>query len=76
MATFNYRKLREWRLASRLRPEEVCVRARLSASYLRAIEDGARVNPSAPLLARIAAVYGRSLDELFTDDDPELAGAR
>jgi transcriptional regulator with XRE-family HTH domain len=75
MVAFNYRLLRTWRLDSGLRPEEVCVRARLSASYLRAIEDGARVNPSAQLLARIAGVYGRSLDELFTADD-EPAGAR
>ena len=50
-------------------------RAQVSYSYLRAIEDGARVNPSAPLLARIAAVYGRSLDELFTDGT-EPASAR
>jgi transcriptional regulator with XRE-family HTH domain len=37
------------------------------------LEDGHRANPSAALLARIAAIYGRSLDELFTDDD-EPAG--
>jgi transcriptional regulator with XRE-family HTH domain len=76
MVAFNHRKLREWRLASGLRPEEVCARAGVSYSYLRGIEDGARVNPSARMLARIAAVYGRSLDELFTTDDAEPAGAR
>jgi transcriptional regulator with XRE-family HTH domain len=74
MPVLNYRKLREWRHASGLRPEEVCARAGLSYSYLRSIEDGNRVNPSAPMLARIAAVYGRDIGELFTDDT-EPAGA-
>lgn len=75
LPAFNHRLLRTWRDESGLRPEEVAARAQVSYSYLRAIEDGARVNPSAPLLARIAAVYGRSLDELFTDGT-EPASAR
>jgi transcriptional regulator with XRE-family HTH domain len=75
MGALNHRKLREWRLASPFRAEEVCVRAEVSYTYLRAIEDGNRVNPSAPLLARIAAVYGHSVGELFdTDTDTEQAG--
>jgi transcriptional regulator with XRE-family HTH domain len=76
MPTFNHRKLREWRADSGLRLEVVCARAKVSYSYLRAIEEGDRVNPSAQMLARIAAVYGRSLDELFTDGAKPRAGAR
>ena len=41
--------------------------ARVSYPYLRQIEDQGR-NPSAALLARLAEVYGRPLDELFTPD--------
>ena len=59
MATFDHRVLRRWRLESGLRPEQVCVLAQLSYPYLRAIEDGARPNPSVHLLGRLAAVYGR-----------------
>ncbi|HEY2691207.1 MAG TPA: helix-turn-helix transcriptional regulator [Streptosporangiaceae bacterium] len=76
MPTFNHRMLRTWRLESGLRAEEVCYRARMSASYLRTLEDRGG-NPSASVLGRIAAVYGRSLDELFTfDSDSDPAGAR
>lgn len=74
MATFTHRVLRDWRLQSGLTPELVCVRARVSYPYLRRLEDHGG-NPSAALLARLAAVYGRPLDELFTSDtDP--AGVR
>lgn len=76
MITFNHRVLRTWRDDSGLRPEEVCARARVSISYLRAIEDGRRVNPSVQMLARIVAVYGRSLDELFAASAKPRAGAR
>jgi transcriptional regulator with XRE-family HTH domain len=76
VATFNHRALRAWRRESGLRPEEICVRARVSYSYLRAIESGARVNPSVTVLTRLAAVLGHGVGELFTDEDPELAGAR
>jgi transcriptional regulator with XRE-family HTH domain len=76
MPTFNHRMLRTWRLESGLRAEEVCYRARMSASYLRTLEDRGG-NPSASVLGRIAAVYGRSLDELFTfDSDSNPARAR
>jgi transcriptional regulator with XRE-family HTH domain len=65
--------LRAWRDASGMRPEQVCVLAEVSYSYLRALEQGyyfAR-NPSVAVLTRLAAVYGRDVRELF---DP--AGAR
>jgi transcriptional regulator with XRE-family HTH domain len=77
MPPLNNRVLRGWRFDSGMTPEEVCWHARpLSTGYLRELEDGRATNPSAPLLARIAAAYGRSLDELFTaDDDTEPAGA-
>lgn len=74
MATFDHRVLRRWRLESGMKPEQVCVLAQLSYPYLRAIEDGARPNPSIHLLGRLAAVYGKPVGELFTDDIP--AGAR
>ncbi|MGH3162570.1 MAG: helix-turn-helix transcriptional regulator [Streptosporangiaceae bacterium] len=65
MATaFNHRVLRAWRLGSGLTPEQVCVAAKVSYPYLRTLEDKGG-NPSAALLARLAEVYGRSLDELF-----------
>ena len=67
MARFNHGVLRAWRLESGMTPEQVCVLARVSYPYLRQIEDQGR-NPSAALLARLAEVYGRPLDELFTPD--------
>ena len=76
MPTFNHRVLRTWRLESGIRPEEVCYRAGISFSYLRTLEDRGG-NPRAIVLARLAAIYGRSLSELFTPDpDPDPAGAR
>ena len=73
MATFDHRVLRRWRLESGMKPEQVCARPAVYP-YLRAIEDGARPNPSVHLLGRLAAVYGKPVGELFTDDIP--AGAR
>ena len=76
MSTFKHRMLRTWRLESGLRPAEVCYRAEISPSYLRTLEDRGG-NPSASVLGRLAAVYGRSLDELFTfDSDAKLAQRR
>jgi transcriptional regulator with XRE-family HTH domain len=75
MSTFDHRVLRKWRLESGMRAEQVCVDARVSYPYLRAIEDGASPSPSIRLLERLAAVYGRPMGELFTDD-AETAGAR
>jgi transcriptional regulator with XRE-family HTH domain len=75
MATaFNHHVLRAWRLESGLKPEEVCVAAPISYPYLRQLEDNGG-NPSAAMLARLAAVYGRDLGELFTSD-PDPAGVR
>jgi transcriptional regulator with XRE-family HTH domain len=68
MATFDHRVLHAWRLESGLRAEQVCVQADMSFSYLRALEAGAHRNPSVGLLTRLAAVYGRDVRELFTDD--------
>ena len=77
MPTFNHRVLRAWRTDSGLRPERVCVDADMSFSYLRRLEDGTANNPSASVLARLAAVYGRDVGELFTPDpEPDPAGAR
>ena len=72
MPTFNHRVLRTWRLESGLRPEEVCYRAEISFSYLRVLEDRGG-NPSAIVLARLAAIYGRDVGDLFT---PDPAGTR
>jgi transcriptional regulator with XRE-family HTH domain len=72
---FDHRVLRAWRLESQYKPEQVCVLADVSYPYLRAVEDGASPNPSIHLLTRLAAVYGRDIGELFTDD-AEPAGAR
>ena len=71
---FNHRVLRAWRLDSGLAPEHVCVAADISYPYLRQLEDKGG-NPSAAVLARLAAVYGRDLGELFTTE-PDPAGAR
>jgi len=75
MATFDHRVLRAWRLQSGMKPEQVCVQADMSFSYLRALEAGAHRNPSVGLLTRLAAAYGRDVRELFTDD-PAPAGTR
>lgn len=74
MPTFNRLVMRDWRLDSGKTLEEVAFRAEVSYPHLRRLEDLGG-NPSAALLARIAAVYGRDIRELFTfDQDP--AGAR
>jgi transcriptional regulator with XRE-family HTH domain len=67
MSTFNHRVLRAWRLESGKTLEEVAYRAQVSYPYLRRLEDLGG-NPSAALLARIAAVYGRDVRELFALD--------
>ena len=64
-SNFNHLRLRQWRSESGMRLEEVAARSGVSFSYLRALEDRGG-NPSARMLARIAAVYGRALDELFS----------
>lgn len=74
MATFNHRLLRQWRDESGKKPEEVAYRAEVSFSHLLRLESvGGR--PHADLLARIAAVYGHEVSELFTPE-PDPAGAR
>jgi transcriptional regulator with XRE-family HTH domain len=65
-SSFNHARLRQWREQSGLRAEEVAARSGTSFSHLRALEAGEVDNPGGLVLARIAAVYGRSLDELFT----------
>ena len=72
---FNNRMLRTWRLEDGRRPEQVCVEASMSFSYLRRLEDGSASNPTASVLARLAAVYGRDVGELFTPG-PDPARAR
>jgi transcriptional regulator with XRE-family HTH domain len=63
-SSFNHSRLRAWRDESGLRVETVADRAKVSFSYLRALEDRGG-NPSAGLLARLAAVYGKPVAELF-----------
>lgn len=58
-------RLREWRDISGLRIEEVCSRAQVSYPYLRALEAGARINPTIDTLTRIAAVYGHAASDLI-----------
>ena len=64
-ADVNRHVLRTWRADSGKTLEEVAFRAECSYPYLRRLEDRGS-NPSAALLARIAAVYGRDIRELFT----------
>ena len=67
MATeFNHRVLREWHAESGMTAEEVCYRAKVSYPHLRRLHRPGG-NPSAELLARLAAVYGRDVRELFAD---------
>lgn len=69
--SFDYLVLRGWQAESDMRLEEVAYRAECSFTHLRRLLAGTH-NPSADLLARLAAVYGRDVRELFTDP----AGAR
>jgi transcriptional regulator with XRE-family HTH domain len=73
MPAFNYACLRAWRLESGKTLEEVAYRAQVSYPHLRKLEDHGG-NPSAAMLARLAAVLGHEVSELFTTDD--LARAR
>ena len=69
---FNHRILVTWHAESGITLEEVSFRAQVSYSHLRRLlRPGG--NPSAVMLARIAAVYDRDLRELF---DPDLAGVQ
>lgn len=73
----NHRVLRAWRYADGRKPEQICVAADISFPYLRRLEDGTASNPTASVLARLAAAYGRDVGELFTADPaPDPAGAR
>ena len=75
MPTFNRLVLRDWRLDSGKTLEEVAFRAEVSYPHLRRLEDLSSKSVPPPCSARIAAVYGRDIRELFTfDQDP--AGAR
>jgi transcriptional regulator with XRE-family HTH domain len=71
VATFNHRLLRKWRDESGMKPEEVAYRADVSFSHLLRLESLGG-NPSADLLARVAAVYGHDVSELFTTDPDAL----
>lgn len=74
MAAFNHELLRAWHRESGKTLEEVAYRAHpCSYPHLRHLLRGGG-NPSAALLARLAAVYGHDVGELFTNDEP--AGAR
>ena len=75
MATdFNHNALVTWHAESDMTLEEVAYRAEVSYSHLRRmLRPGG--NPSAVMLARLAAVYGRDVRELLTSD-PDPAGAR
>lgn len=68
MATdFNHNALVTWHAESGMTLEEVAYRAEVSYSHLRRLlRPGG--NPSAVMLARLAAVYGRDIRELFTSD--------
>ena len=74
MPTYDYRVLRTWHSDSGKTLEEVAFRAQVSYMHLRRLL-GPGANPSAALLARLAAVYRRDLGELFTPD-PDPAGTR
>ena len=75
MATdFNHNALVTWHAESSMTLEEVAYRAEVSYSHLRRmLRPGG--NPSAVMLARLAAVYGRDIRELFTSD-ADLAGVQ
>ncbi len=62
--SINFARLRQWRDESGLRVEEVAARSGISYSYLRALEDKGG-NPTAAVIAAIAAVYGKPVSELF-----------
>lgn len=69
---FNRQVLIAWHKESGKTLEEVAFRAEVSYPHLRRLQDLGG-NPSAALLIRIAAVYGRDPRELFT---PDPAGVR
>jgi transcriptional regulator with XRE-family HTH domain len=73
MSVLDHHKLLQWRLELGLRPEPAAAEAGISYSYLSAIEYGKRVNPSLELLARLCAVYGKTLSDLFDDSDGDAA---
>jgi len=64
---FNNRMLRAWRLEDGRRPEQVCVEASMSFSYLRRLEDGTASNPTASVLARLAAADSTAAAEAEAD---------
>jgi transcriptional regulator with XRE-family HTH domain len=74
MPAYDHRPLSVWHQESGKRLEEVCVLVPVSYSYLRDVMRGVK-QPSIEMLTRIAAVYGRDMRDLFTNDAAS-AGAR
>ena len=75
MSTINRHVLIAWHDASGKTLEEVAFRAGVSYPHLRRLQDLGG-NPSAAMLARIAAVYGRDIRELFIFDQDPAGAAR
>lgn len=63
-SSFNHARLRQWRSESGLRIEDVAHASGVSYPYIRVLEDRGG-NPSASVLAALAAVYGKPVDDLF-----------
>ena len=67
MPTFNHHVLRAWRLESGMTPKRSPTAPRSATRTCAASKTGAATR-RAIVLARLAAVYGRDVGELFTSD--------
>ncbi len=58
-------KIREYRKQKGMNLEEVAKKAGISVGYLCHLEKGTRVNPSIPVMEKIAKVLGKNVAEIF-----------
>lgn len=68
---FQYERLKEARLKKNLTQEELAERCGSSDRYIRDLEKGRKVNPSADLVCQIASVLEIPMEALFDPGQEE-----
>ncbi len=72
---FDGQRLRDARIAAKLRPEQLAVMVERSVFTIHAYERGT-IHPPINVLAQVAERLGRSVDDFLAEDrEPTTAGA-
>ena len=69
---FQYERLKEARLKKNLTQEELAERCGSSDRYIRDLEKGRKVNPSADLVCQIASALDIPMEALFGAGQEEI----